>query len=214
MIDILSKIIPNQENDLMLLKRYLDRLNFFEKEQGKWYLKSHDSDGREKLVLNAHSGKSAPEEIVRQLFLFELTENYGYPISRLKCEQSVSFGRNGKGRADIVVYQEDCCTPWILVEVKAPNQKNSIQQLKSYLNNEGSPRDMTIADTVGHITNQNVRNLLIPNVSSQLHKKISKQIQTSHVARNKSRQRLNQAKHAVELFIEEGEEAALKLLEP
>lgn len=139
MSDILSKIIPNHENDLMLLKRYLDRLNFFEKEQGKWYLKSHDSDGREKLVLNVHSGKSAPEEIVRQLFLFELTENYGYPISRLKCEQSVSFGRNGKGRADIVVYQEDCRTPWILVEVKAPNQKNSIQQLKSYLNNEGSP---------------------------------------------------------------------------
>jgi type I restriction enzyme M protein len=51
----------------------------------------------------------------------------------------VSFGRNGRGRADIVVFQEDGTTPWILVEVKAPNQKNSIQQLKSYLNNEGSP---------------------------------------------------------------------------
>lgn len=139
MSDILSKIIPNHENDVMLLKRYLDRLQFFEKEQGKWYLKSHDSDGREKLVLNEHSGKSAPEEIVRQLFLYELTEKYGYPLSRLKCEQSVSFGRNGKGRADIVVYQEDNQTPWILVEVKAPSQKNSIQQLKSYLNNEGSP---------------------------------------------------------------------------
>lgn len=139
MSDTLSKILPNHENDLMLLKRYLDRLHFFEKEQGKWYLKSHDSDGREKLVLNEHTGKSAPEEIVRQLFLFELTENYGYPQTRLKSEQSVSFGRNGKGRADIVVYQEDNQTPWILVEVKAPNQKNSIQQLKSYLNNEGSP---------------------------------------------------------------------------
>lgn len=51
----------------------------------------------------------------------------------------MSFGRNGRGRADIVVFQEDGTTPWILVEVKAPNQKNSIQQLKSYLNNEGSP---------------------------------------------------------------------------
>lgn len=30
-------------------------------------------------------------------------------------------------------------TPWIVIEVKAPNQKNSIQQLKGYLNTEGSP---------------------------------------------------------------------------
>ena len=107
MSDILSKILPNHENDLMLLKRYLDRLSFYEKEQGKWYLKSHDNNGREKLVLNENTGKSAPEEIVRQLFLYELTENYGYPQTRLKSEQSVSFGRNGRGRADIVVYLAD-----------------------------------------------------------------------------------------------------------
>jgi type I restriction enzyme M protein len=131
--------MPNHETDVMLLKRHLPQLEFIEKEQGKWYLKSHDSEGREKLVFNELTGKSAPEEIVRQLFLYELSENYGYPVNRLKSEQSVSFGRNGKGRADIVVYQEDNITPWVLVEVKAPNQKNSIQQLKSYLNNEGSP---------------------------------------------------------------------------
>jgi len=79
MSDILIKILPNHDNDLTLLKRYLDRLQFYEKEQGKWYLKSHDSDGREKLVFNENTGKSAPEEIVRQLFLHELMENYGYP---------------------------------------------------------------------------------------------------------------------------------------
>ena len=71
MSDILARILPNHENDLTLLKRY----DFFEKEQGKWYLKSHDSDGRDKFVFNEHTGKSAPEEIVRQLFLFELTDH-------------------------------------------------------------------------------------------------------------------------------------------
>ena len=97
------------------------------------------SEGKDKFIYNSSNGKTSPEEIVRQLFLFELTEHYNYPIERLKCEQKVSFGRNGRGRADIVVYQKDLITPWILVEVKAPNQKNSVQQLKSYLNNEGSP---------------------------------------------------------------------------
>lgn len=138
-MDILSKILPNWKTDLALLKQYVPKLKFFEKEKGKWYVKSHDSEAKDKLVYNVVTSKSAPEEIVRQLFLIELTEHYHYPINRLKCEQSVSFGRNGRGGADIVVYQEDGATPWILVEVKAPSQKNSIQQLKSYLNNEGSP---------------------------------------------------------------------------
>lgn len=138
-MDILSKILPLWETDLALLKQYVSKLKFFEKEKGKWYLKSHDSEGKDKLVYNQHTNKSAPEEIVRQLFLIELTTHYHYPIARLKCEQNVSFGRNGRGRADIVVYQDDEATPWILVEVKAPLQKNNIQQLKSYLNNEGSP---------------------------------------------------------------------------
>lgn len=139
MNSVITKIIPNLESDLPLLKKYLEKIQISEKEKGKFYLKSHDSEGREKLVLNNINGKSAPEEIVRQLFLFELTDYYGYPVNRIKCEQNISFGRNGKGRADIVIFQEDGITPWILVEVKAPNQKNSIQQLKSYLNNEGSP---------------------------------------------------------------------------
>ena len=138
-MDILSKILPNWETDLALLKQFVPELSFFEKEKGKWYVKSHDSEAKDKLVYNVATTKSAPEEIVRQLFLVELTEHYHYPLRRLKSEQNVSFGRNGKGRADIVVYQEDEATPWILVEVKAPSQKNSIQQLKSYLNNEGSP---------------------------------------------------------------------------
>ncbi len=139
MNEVLIKILPNWETDLSLLKQYVSKLEFSQKETGKWYLKSCDSECKYKLVLNENTDKSAPEEIVRQLFLLELTNHYGYPSQRLKTEQSVSFGRNGRGRADIVVYQEDNSTPWILIEVKAPSQKNNIHQLKSYLNNEGSP---------------------------------------------------------------------------
>ena len=141
MADTLSNILPNWETDLALLKQYIPKLNFFEKEKGKWYLKCHDSEGKEKLVLNELSGKSAPEEVVRQLFLFELTDHYRYPLGRIKTEQSVRYGssKDERGRADIIVYQEDNATPWIMVEVKEPSKKNNIQQLKGYLNVEGSP---------------------------------------------------------------------------
>lgn len=141
MADILSKILPNWETDLALLKQYVPKLKFFEKEKGKWYLKCQDCEGKDKLVLNEESGKSAPEEVVRQLFLFELTDHYHYPIERIKTEQSVRYGssKDERGRADIIVYQEDNYTPWIMVEVKEPSKKNNIQQLKGYLNVEGSP---------------------------------------------------------------------------
>ena len=123
MQETFKKILPNWETDLSLLKQFVSHLELFQKEKEKWYLKSHDSEGKDKFIYNSSNGKTSPEEIVRQLFLFELTEHYNYPIERLKCEQKVSFGRNGRGRADIVVYQKDLITPWILVEVKALNQR-------------------------------------------------------------------------------------------
>ncbi len=141
MSETLSKILPNWETDLALLKQFVPKLKFFEKEKGKWYIKCQDCEGKEKLVLNEQSGKSAPEEIVRQLFLFELTDHYHYPIERIKTEQSVRYGssKDDRGRADIIVYQMDNSTPWVMVEVKEPAKKNNIQQLKGYLNVEGSP---------------------------------------------------------------------------
>ncbi|MBW8049942.1 MAG: N-6 DNA methylase [Cytophagales bacterium] len=138
-MEILHKIVPNAEIDIPMSTRYFDKLEFYEKEKGKWYLKSFDSEEKEKLVLNEETGKKAPEEIVRQLFLYELIQKYGYPKERIKIEQKVVMGRDEKKRADIVVYQNDNATPWIISEVKAPHQKNNIQQLKGYLNAEGSP---------------------------------------------------------------------------
>lgn len=137
-MDILNKIIPNTETELPLSNRFIDKLKIYEKEKGKYYIKSLDSDGREKLVLNEESGKRAPEEVVRQLFLYELIHVYGYPVDRIRIEQQVKFGREKK-RADIIVYQNDKQTPFILAEIKAPHEKNDPQQLKGYLNAEGSP---------------------------------------------------------------------------
>ena len=138
-MQIINKIIPNIETQAPLCSQYINKINIYEKERGKWYIKSFDNIANEKLVLNEHTGKTAPEEIIRQLFLYELIHEYGYPRERIKVEQKISFGSSVYGRADIVVYQNDNITPLILCEIKAPKQKNNIQQLKSYLNTEGSP---------------------------------------------------------------------------
>lgn len=46
-----------------------------------------------------------PEEVVRQLFLMVLNEEYGYSFERMELEYVVSFGREKK-RADIVIFDK------------------------------------------------------------------------------------------------------------
>ena len=80
-----------------------------------------------------------PEEVIRQLFLDKLINEYGYPISRIQLEFSVHFGRDVK-RADIVIMDEDRPTvPYVIVEVKKPKLKDGKEQLKSYCNSTGAP---------------------------------------------------------------------------
>lgn len=140
--DVLKKIFRNPEEELILFED-IGMLSIYEKTEGKYYLKSFSRDENEKLVYNANTGKCAPEEIVRQVYLYQLIKRYKYPKSLIEIEKHVNFGREQK-RADIVVYRPDNITPKILIEVKAPNQENDIQQLKSYLNAEGAPVGVAI----------------------------------------------------------------------
>ena len=80
-----------------------------------------------------------PEEIVRQLYLIQLTQDYGYPLSRIEVEYGVHFGREVK-RADIVIMDKDRPTiSYIVVELKKPKLKDGKEQLKSYCNATGAP---------------------------------------------------------------------------
>lgn len=84
--------------------------------------------------------KSNPEEVVRQLWLYKLHKVYGYPFDHIAVEYQVDFGTvTAEKAADIVVFQRDGKTAKIVVEVKRPDRKDGINQLKSYLNAEGSP---------------------------------------------------------------------------
>lgn len=83
--------------------------------------------------------KLTPEEVVRQLVLDKLINDYGYPTSRMQLEYPVYFGREVK-RADIVLMDEDRPTvPYIIIEVKKPKLKDGKEQLKSYCNSSGAP---------------------------------------------------------------------------
>lgn len=139
---ILNKIFKNPEQELLIFDD-LGKLDIYEKDEGKFYIKAISKSEEEKLVYNAKTGKSAPEEIVRQLYLAKLTKHYKYPKNLIELEKQVNFGREQK-RADIVVYRPDSITPKIIVEIKAPNQENDVQQLKSYLNAEGAPVGVAI----------------------------------------------------------------------
>ena len=80
-----------------------------------------------------------PEEAVRQLYLYKLIHEYGYPASRIEVEFPIHFGREVK-RADIAIMDKDRpMVPYIIVELKKPKLSDGKEQLKSYCNATGAP---------------------------------------------------------------------------
>ncbi|MFA6397490.1 MAG: N-6 DNA methylase [Candidatus Paceibacterota bacterium] len=114
-------------------------LDIFEKEKGKFYVKCLKRD-KDILIFNEEKNLSKPEEIVRQLMIYKLKNHYKYPLNRMDVEVHVQFGREiSAKRADIVIYREDMQTPYLIVEVKKPDVKDGLGQLKSYANATGAP---------------------------------------------------------------------------
>jgi len=109
----------------------------------KYYLKSFIpfSTGNEEVQVYVEGGKSAPEEIVRQLWVYKLMTQYGYTADEIDLEKSVQFGTEVSTKAaDIIVYTDATKeTPKIIVECKKPKRKDGIEQLKSYMNAKGAP---------------------------------------------------------------------------
>ncbi len=109
----------------------------------KYFLKSQVSfaSGKDEVQVYVEGGKSAPEEIVRQLWVYKLIHQYGYQPDEIDLEKSVQFGTEvGTKAADIIVYTDaDKETPKIIVECKKPKRKDGIEQLKSYMNAKGAP---------------------------------------------------------------------------
>ena len=141
--DLFNKIFKNSETQFGLSVfggiDFNDVFQIFEKEKGKFYTKCLKRD-KDILLYNEEKNLAKPEEIVRQLMLYKLNKHYKYPMDRMDVEVDVQFGREvGAKRADIVIYREDMRTPYLLVEVKKPDVKDGLGQLKSYANATGAP---------------------------------------------------------------------------
>ena len=81
-----------------------------------------------------------PEEIVRQLYLDKLINNYKYPIDRIKVEYPIQMGSSSSKRADIVIFEEENpTTAYIIVELKNSKLQDGKKQLASYCHFTGAP---------------------------------------------------------------------------
>lgn len=79
-----------------------------------------------------------PEEIVRQLWIKKLLDEYHYPKGRIKVERPVWFGSGVSDKsADVVIMHEDEEHPYLIFEVKnrsermAFNNSSHIAMLKA-----------------------------------------------------------------------------------
>lgn len=96
---------------------------------------------KEEVQVYVEDGKSNPEEVVRQLWVYKLINFYNYDKDEIELEKPITFGgETGTKFADIIVYTNNTkTTPKIVLEIKKPKRKDGIEQLRSYLNAEGSP---------------------------------------------------------------------------
>ncbi len=119
-------------------KNILKRIKAFEKEDGKFYVHCLKRS-KDIFIYDKNKKIGKPEEVIRQLWLIKLTQEYKYPLERIEVEKSVQFGTEVREKsADIVLYKEDKITPYIIFELKQPNAKKAEEQLKSYLSAEGA----------------------------------------------------------------------------
>lgn len=109
----------------------IDRIekNIFEKNE-KFFIKCLK---REKDI------QAKPEEIVRQLMLDKLLNEYNYPVDLIRVEFSISFGREKKLADIIVLNKKDKTSVYCVLEIKKHKGKDGKDQLKSYTNATGAP---------------------------------------------------------------------------
>lgn len=129
----LSKLIKaNGKYDLTIFsQKSIDRIEkgIFEKKD-KYYLTC---------LKRKREIQVKPEEIIRQLMLDKLINEYNYSIDLLDVEYSVSFGREKKF-ADIVIFnKKDKTSIYCVLEIKKHKAKDWKDQLRSYVHATGAP---------------------------------------------------------------------------
>lgn len=145
--------------------------------------------------------------------LTSIDRDYARKVGFSKANKGeIVVGMDGLKYFYASVLEGDCYINQRVAHLKPlPNAKISSEYATFIINSRVGQaqllRDMTIATTVGHITNRNISKLVIPYVSNEFHDKITSLIRTSISKRQESKQLLAQAKSRVEQLIEEAVQA-------
>jgi type I restriction enzyme M protein len=80
-----------------------------------------------------------PEEVVRQLMLDKLINEYSYTEDFIEVEYTVNFGREKKFADIVLLNKSDKTSVYCVLEIKKHKAKDGKEQLKSYTNATGAP---------------------------------------------------------------------------
>jgi len=112
-------------------------LNFFTRGERNRIQLRENADGKVEIwcIKRERWLRAKPEEVVRQVFLVWVRETLRYSIKRVLVEWPIQMGEDEeKERSDIVIFTDDACTdPFIVFELKRPDSKEGLEQLRSYL---------------------------------------------------------------------------------
>ena len=135
----LAEIIKSDANALKLFSpqqiNTLEASLITDEKNEKFYL---NCLRRNKKIQVYSPNKTNPEEIIRQLYILKLNQDYGYPIDHMELEVSVKMGSASKS-ADIIIYdnasKKDKENIVLIIEVKKPAESltQGINQLESYI---------------------------------------------------------------------------------
>ncbi|MFA6420453.1 MAG: N-6 DNA methylase [archaeon] len=129
----IAKLVKSEDKyDITLFKK--DRIDFIEsnllEKAGKPYIKCLI---RDKEVV------AKPEEIIQQLVLDKLINEYNYPSELIRVLHPVKFGREVKQADIIILNKNDKSSVYCVIEVKKHKEKDGLEQLRSYTNATGAP---------------------------------------------------------------------------
>ena len=87
-METINKIIPNTKVELSLFK---------------WYIKNNGANTENTLIFDEKTNKKQPKEIIKQLLILKLIEEYGYSKEKIKINEKIKLGRKSE-KVDIIVY--------------------------------------------------------------------------------------------------------------
>ncbi len=124
---------PDVKHGLSLFNS--DEINAVERliieQEGKYFIKCQ--------IKNKYK-MAKPEEIVRQLWIYRLLNEYNYPKERISVKKTINFASQIEPQTvDIIVFQEDLKHYYILFEIKRSDRTAGLGQLKSYCSTESAP---------------------------------------------------------------------------